>query len=156
MFINVNHTQNCYGCALNSRELVFCHASLVWAAVYNHNWTTHLLLCCIIPDAGGAKDWLKSVVDLMWVSRICKHFRGKQQSQQSGILQVCGKWFKWICLLLFFFITDHLFLTWLCFLLNEIALWRFLMSNVSCHLTKSMCGRPCEGEGHVKRTQTVD
>ena len=58
---------------------------------------------------------------------------------------------------LFFFMTDHLFLTWVCFLLIKIAFWSFLMSNVSCLLTKSICQRPCkEGKGQVKRTKTTE
>lgn len=33
-------------------------ASLLKAAVYNHNQTTHLFLCCIVPDAVDVKkDW---------------------------------------------------------------------------------------------------
>lgn len=126
VFINATQTLKCYGCFLNSRKLVFCHASLLKAAVYNHNQTTHLLLSSIIPDAVDAKkDWLRDTVELLWVSKSSNTSEESSKTQQSGILHICSKCFKLIWLLLFFFITDHHFLTWVCFLLTEIALWSF-------------------------------
>lgn len=81
------------------------------------------------------------------------------KTQWSGILHVCGKCYKWIWLLLIFFlIIDHLFLTLVWFLLNGVELWRFfLMSTVSCLLTKSACGRSCKGgKGGIKSTKNTE
>ena len=103
----------------NSRKLVLCHASLLKAAVYNYNQTTHLLLCCFIPDAVDVKkDWLRGTVVLLWVSRSSATFEESGKTQRSRILHVYGKCFKWIWPLLIFFIIPHLFLTWICLLLN--------------------------------------